>query len=308
MAGGVVAVGISGYDYRGWRGRFYPETLPRSRWLAYAAQHFDSIELNGTFYSLKSPAVYRGWVAEAGPGYVFAVKGSRYITHLRRLREPRRALANFYASGVLALGRGTGPFLWQLPPRFRFDAERLEAFLSELPRDSAEAASLARGHDDRLPTRALLRAPERVPYRHALEVRDPSFCVPAAYALLRRYRVALVVADTGGRYPAVEEPTADFVYARLHGPRELYASGSSEAELDGWAARVSGWADGGRDVYVYFDNDAGAHAPFDATGLARRVAIRRGGASGSPPPDRTAGDDTARAGAGCRAPARRRGR
>jgi uncharacterized protein YecE (DUF72 family) len=308
MAEGVVAVGISGYDYPGWRGRFYPASLPRAQWLAYATGYFDSIELNGTFYSLKSPAIYRSWVSQAGPAYVFAVKGSRYITHLRRLREPRRALANFYASGVLALGRGTGPFLWQLPPRFRFDAARLEAFLRLLPRDSAEAESLARGHDDRLPTRGLLRAPERVAYRHALEVRDPSFCGPPAYALLRRFGVALVVADTGGRYPAVEEPTADFEYVRLHGPGELYTSGYSEAELDAWAARVIGWAESGRDVYVYFDNDAGAHAPFDAMGLARRVAIRRAGGSGSRRPARPAAGDAAPAGAACRSPDRRRGR
>jgi uncharacterized protein YecE (DUF72 family) len=249
--------------------------VPRALWLRHASRLFNTIELNGTFYSLKSPAVYRHWLAQAPEDdFVFAVKGSRYITHLRRLKDPRQGLSNFYASGVLALGCRTGPFLWQLPPRFRFDAPRLERFLGSLPRDSSEAEALAREHDRRLPSRALLRSAVHVSYRHAFEVRDPSFRNPEFYALLRGFGAALVVADTGGRFPFVEEPTADFMYARLHGPRELYASGYSDAELERWAERVRTWARPPRsqDVYVYFDNDAKAHAPFDALSLARRLA------------------------------------
>jgi uncharacterized protein YecE (DUF72 family) len=278
LAHGQVFVGISGYDYSDWRGVFYPGSLPRSGWLEYASARFDSIELNGTFYSLKSPAVYRRWRAEArGGAFVFAVKGSGYVTHRLRLKEPRRALANFYASGVLALGAATGPFLWQLPPRFRFDAERVAAFLEALPRDSAEGEALARRHDDRLPTRALLRSPEPVAYRHAMEVRDPSFVNPELYALLRATNTALVVADSGGRFPAPQVTTADFAYVRLHGPRELYGSGYTADDLDRWAERIEGRATRGRDVYVYFDNDAKVHAPFDTAGLARRLAWLRGG-------------------------------
>jgi uncharacterized protein YecE (DUF72 family) len=279
MAGGRVFVGISGYDYPGWRGVLYPQPLPRGRWLEYAAARFDSIELNGTFYSLKSPAVYRRWRADAPPdrSFVFAVKGSRYLTHMLHLKDAPRALANFYASGVLALGASTGPFLWQLPPRFRFDADRVASFLAALPHHSGEAEALARRHDRRLPTRALLRSPEPVGYRHALEVRDPSFVNPELYALLRATNTALVVADTGGRFPAPDVATADFAYVRLHGPRQLYASGYTARELDDWAERIEDWASDGRDVYVYFDNDAKVHAPFDAAGLARRLAWLRAG-------------------------------
>jgi uncharacterized protein YecE (DUF72 family) len=278
LARGRVFVGISGYDYPPWRGVFYPAALPRARWLEYAAQRFDSIELNGTFYSLKTPPVFRRWRATApGGGFVFAVKGSRYLTHLLHLKEPRRALANFYASGVLALGQATGPFLWQLPPRFRFDADRVGAFLEALPPSSRRAEELARRHDRRLPSRALLRSPVPVTYRHAIEVRDPSFATPELYGLLRAANVALVVADTGGRFPALQVTTADFAYVRLHGPRELYASGYTALELDRWAERVERWTAAGRDVYVYFDNDAKVHAPFDAAGLARRLAWLRHG-------------------------------
>jgi uncharacterized protein YecE (DUF72 family) len=283
LARGRVFVGISGYDYPSWRGVFYPRPLSRARWLEYAARRFDSIELNGTFYSLKSPAAYRRWRAAAWhEGFVFAVKGSRYLTHMLHLKEPQRALANFFASGVLALGPTTGPFLWQLPPRFRFDPARVAAFLDALPRRSSEAEALARRHDDRLPTRALLRSPVRVDYRHALEVRDPSFAQPELYAMLQAANMALVVADTGGRFPALEVPTADFMYVRLHGPRELYASGYSAGELDRWAERVEGWTAAGQDVYVYFDNDAKVHAPFDAAALARRLAWLRNGSLSLP--------------------------
>ena len=264
-------IGISGYAYAGWRGAFYPADLPLRGWLAYAAARFDSIELNGTFYSLKSPAVYARWAADVPTGYPLAVKGSRFITHNLKLGRAETALANFYASGVLALGDRTGPFLWQLPPRLRFDAARVERFLDLLPRDSHEAAQLARGHDARVRRGVLLEAPGRVAYRHAFEVRDPSFLCPAFTRLLAARGCALVVADTAGRHPYAEELTAGFVYVRLHGSREIYVSGYDDAELDGWAERIRAWRGGGRDVYVYFDNDAKVHAPHDALRLMDRV-------------------------------------
>jgi uncharacterized protein YecE (DUF72 family) len=265
-------VGISGYDYKGWRGRFYPEKLPARQWLHYASRSFNSIELNGTFYSLKSPDVFRRWVDQApDDGFVYAVKGGRFITHNLKLRNVEAALGNFFASGVLALGRKTGPFLWQLPGTYRFDAERLGGFMRQLPRDSTAGEAVARAHDERLRRGALVTAAERVPYRHAFEVRHPSYFAPEFYQLLQAHGCAFVVADTAGRYPYAEEVTADFVYVRLHGSRELYVSGYTDAELEAWARRVKRWRDKGRDVYVYFDNDAKVHAPFDALRLRERV-------------------------------------
>jgi len=268
-------IGISGYDYKPWRGRFYPQDLPARRWLEYASRAFDSVELNGTFYSLKSPDVFRRWVGEveavASPEFVFAVKGGRFITHNLKLRNAESSLGNFFASGVLALGRRTGPFLWQLPATYRFDAERLDGFLRLLPRDSVEGEGVASWHDERLRRGALMEAAARVPYRHAFEVRHPSYFHEEFYALLREYGVAWVVADTAGKFPYAEEVTADFVYVRLHGSTQLYTSGYSDAELDDWAAKIAHWHAAGCDVYAYFDNDAKVHAPWDAIRLRERL-------------------------------------
>jgi uncharacterized protein YecE (DUF72 family) len=270
MPPGRVFIGISGYDYPDWRGRFYPPELPRRKWLAHASQLFNSIELNGTFYSLKSPDVFRRWTEEAPPsGFVFAVKGSRFITHNLKLRRAEGALANFYASGILALGRKTGPFLWQLPDSYAFDAERIETFLRLLPRTSAAAEDLARGHDARLRRGSLVKAAARVRYRHAFEVRHPSYFVPGFFALLRKHRTGYVIADTAGKWTLREEVTAPFVYVRLHGSRLLYGSQYTDEELATWATRVRAWSAAGRDVYVYFDNDRHAYAPHDALTLAR---------------------------------------
>jgi uncharacterized protein YecE (DUF72 family) len=270
-------VGISGYDYKPWRGAFYPQDLPARRWLEYASRRFNSIELNGTFYSLKSPAVFERWVSETpSQDFVFAVKGSRFITHNLKLRNAERALGNFFASGVLALGGKTGPFLWQLPATYRFDAERLDTFMRLLPRSSREGEAIALQHDDRLRRGALVDAAASVAYRHAFEVRHPSYFHEEFFAILRERKCGFVVADTAGKFPYAEEVTSDFVYVRLHGSRELYASGYTDAELDEWARRISRWREpvnGGRDVYVYFDNDIKAHAPFDAARLAERVGV-----------------------------------
>lgn len=269
MRAGRAYIGISGYDYPGWRGRFYPPELPRRKWLAYASGLFDSIELNGTFYSLKNPDVFRRWVDETPrTRFVFAIKGSRFITHNLKLRRAEGALANFYASGILALGRKTGPFLWQLPDTYAFDADRIETFLRLLPRTSAAAEDLARGHDARLRRGALVKAAARVRYRHAFEVRHPSYFVPEFFALLRKHRTGYVIADTAGRWTLREEVTAPFVYVRLHGSRVLYGSAYTDEELGAWAARVRAWSAQGRDVYVYFDNDRHAYAPHDARALA----------------------------------------
>jgi uncharacterized protein YecE (DUF72 family) len=270
---GRAYVGISGYDYKPWRGRFYPQALPARRWLEYASQRFDSIELNGTFYSLKSPAVFERWVAEVPDDFIFAVKGGRFITHNLKLRNAEASLGNFFASGVLALGEKTGPFLWQLPATYRFEAERLDTFMRMLPRSACEAEAVARGHDHRLRRGALVDAAANVPYRHAFEVRHPSYFNEEFYDLLRAHRCAFVIADTAGKFPYAEVVTADSVYVRLHGSEVLYASGYTDAELDTWAAKISKWRRGRpkRDVYVYFDNDAKVHAPFDAMRLKEKL-------------------------------------
>lgn len=273
--GTTVRIGISGWRYAPWRGTFYPTGLVQRRELEYVAERMPSVEINGSFYSLQTPASYQRWRSEVPDDFVFAVKGGRYITHMLRLVDTQAALANFFASGVLALGPTLGPVLWQLPERQVFDADVVATFLASLPRTTGAAAELAAGRDERLDGRDWLTTDEDRPLRHALEVRHPSFVSREALDLLRTQDVGIVVADTAGKWPLVLEVTSDLVYVRLHGSSELYVSGYSDEELRTWAARIRGWADGtacpdgvGRDVYVYFDNDAKVHAPFDALRLA----------------------------------------
>ena len=246
--GGHAFVGISGYDYKGWRGRFYPPEVPARRWLAYASRQFNSIELNGTFYSLKSPAVFERWAAEAPDDFTFAIKGGRFITHNLKLRNVEASLGNFFASGVLTLGEKTGPFLWQLPGTYRFEADRLDGFMRRLPRDSLQGEAVARKHDHRLRRGACVDRVADAEYRHAFEVRHPTYFCREFFDLLRAHRCAFVVADTAGKFPYAEEVTADFVYVRLHGSQELYASGYTDAELDGWAGKIDAWRSEGREI------------------------------------------------------------
>jgi uncharacterized protein YecE (DUF72 family) len=287
-----IRIGISGWRYAGWRGKFYPPGLVQRRELGFAAERFDSIEINGSFYSLQRPESYTAWYSEVPRGFRFAVKGSRFITHMLKLRNVGTALSNFFASGVLGLEDKLGPILWQFPPQLGFDG-RFEDFLAQLPRSMADAAALARRHDERLSGRSFTAPKSRRLLSHALEVRHPSFCTPEFVALLRRYGVALVVADTAGRWPLMEDVTASFVYVRLHGDVKLYESGYGRAALKRWAERISAWSSGGeaagvqrvahpaplrrrgRDVYVYFDNDAKVHAPYDALALRRLLLPER---------------------------------
>jgi uncharacterized protein YecE (DUF72 family) len=280
-------IGISGWRYAPWRGEFYPPGLPERDELKFAAERFPTIELNGSFYSLQRPEYYARWFEQVPDDFVFAIKGSRYITHMLRLRGVETALANFFASGVLALEHKLGPLLWQLPPTFELDTERLLEFFALLPRTTKEAAKLARRHDERVKGRSFMRVRDDRSLRHALEVRHPSFATKELVELLREQHVALVVADTAGRWPFLEDVTADFVYVRLHGDEELYKSGYTDAALERWAARIRAWRDGRkppatklvaaaprsehRDVYVYFDNDVKVHAPYDAMNLATMV-------------------------------------
>lgn len=283
---GKIYIGISGWRYAPWRGVYYPKGLPQRLELAYASRTNDSIEINGSFYALQRPEHYEQWYAQTPPGFVFSVKGPRYVTHVLRLRGIERAMANFFASGLFKLREKLGPLLWQFPPSFRFDPQAFEAFLALLPRDTEQALALARRRDERMKGRACLAIDAKRPVRHAVEIRNESFVDPAFVKLLRRHKVALVVADTAGRWPWREDLASDFVYLRLHGDKELYASGYSREALSRWAARIAAWSRGGqpddaslidphaaapkratRDVYCYFDNDVKVRAPFDAASL-----------------------------------------
>ncbi|NUP73312.1 MAG: DUF72 domain-containing protein [Sinomonas sp.] len=266
-------VGVSGWRYARWRGDFYPHGLRQKDELRYAAEHMTSVEINGSFYSLQRPSSYETWRDATPEGFVFAVKGGRFITHMRQLREIETPLANFFASGVLALGSKLGPILWQLPERLAFDPERLQRFIDLLPRSTAAAARLAEAHDDKVPDeRAVTSAVVHQPLAHALEPRHPSFDSPEARAFLADRGVCTVVADSAGTWPVMRDETAGFRYVRLHGETSLYAGGYAPRSLDAWADRVRGWLAEGLDTYVYFDNDADGRAPHDAVALLERLA------------------------------------
>ena len=241
-----VRIGISGWRYAPWRGKFYPDGLPQREELHYASRCFNSIELNGSFYSLQTPDAYSGWCRAVPDDFVFSIKGSRYITHMMRLDQVKTALANFFASGVFELGRKLEPILWQLPPSFQYDAERLEAFFELLPRTGAEASRLARKHNHRLKARARLKMDPRQRLRHAIEVRHGSFEQQDFIDLLRRQNIALVVADTAGKWPVMEDISTDFVYVRLHGAKKIYESGYTDSALEEWAKKIRAWRRGGQ--------------------------------------------------------------
>jgi uncharacterized protein YecE (DUF72 family) len=285
---GDIRIGISGWRYEPWRGTFYPKDLAQRRELEYASRRLSTIEINGSFYSLQTPDSYRMWREATPDGFVFAVKGGRYITHMLRLRNVRAALGNFFASGIAELREKVGPFLWQFPPNFAYDAERIESFLAMLPYDTDAAAAVARRHDQKLTTRASCVYKPAGTLRHAMEVRHPSFLDPGFITLLRKYNVSFVIADTAGKWVERDDVTADFVYIRLHGAVELYHSRYSEEELARFASRVDCWARGRepadavriasratkaacRDVYCYFDNTDKVHAPDNAIALANAL-------------------------------------
>jgi len=266
---GKILIGMSGWRYEPWRRVFYPEGLAQHRELEHASRQLPTIEINGTFYSLQRPERFAAWHDATPPEFVFAIKGSRYITHIRRLKDIEKPLANFFSSGLFNLREKAGPFLWQFPPNFKYEPERLEAFFEMLP----------------------LCIDAVRPLRHAIEIRHESFIDPSFVKLLRKHRIALVVADTAGKWPYCEDVTADFMYLRLHGDKELYASGYTDEALDRWAERIRDWSAGGeipsakkianlpppsrksRDVYCYFDNDMKVKAPFDAKKLIAKLGL-----------------------------------
>ncbi|MDV6014407.1 DUF72 domain-containing protein [Haloechinothrix sp. LS1_15] len=292
MAVSEIRIGTSGWQYAEWRGSFYPKGLVQRRELAYLSGQLGTVEINGTFYSLQRPESFRAWYEQTPEDFVFALKGGRFITHMKQLRNVAGALANYFASGPLALGGKLGPIVWQLPPRMRFDAERLAGFFAQLPRTTTEAAEVATGHDDKIKGDPHTEVEGDRPLRHALEVRHPSFATAECVELLREHDIGLVVADSAGQFPRLDDVTSDFVYIRLHGERELYAGGYTDEALREWARLIETWATGDsprtehtvageapkrpRDVYLYFDNDEAGHAPHDATRLAAIVGATAG--------------------------------
>jgi uncharacterized protein YecE (DUF72 family) len=286
-------VGISGWRYPGWRGTFYPADLAQRRELEFASRRVNSVEINGSFYSLQRPEYYRGWRDQTPDDFVFAVKGGRFITHMKKLKDVEAATANFFASGVLALREKLGPILWQFPPQMTFNPDRFDEFLKLLPRDTTEGAKLAKHHDAKVAAYAHTKAEVKQPIRHAFEIRHESFITPEFLRLLKKHNAAWVIADAAGLWPSFEEVTADFVYVRLHGAVELYASGYTEDELRRWARHLDAMRHGQtpgdakrfptqpvdprprkqRDVHVYFDNDAKIFAPYNAMRLAELLGV-----------------------------------
>jgi uncharacterized protein YecE (DUF72 family) len=287
---GKIRIGISGWVYKPWRGVFYPTKLSQKDELSFASKTFRSIEINGTFYSLQRPSSFERWAAETPDDFVFAIKAPRFITHIRRLREVETPLANFLASGILALGKKLGPILWQFPPNFQCDLAKMDNFLKLLPHDSEAAGEVAQQHDQWMRGRvAFAEAGKSLPVRHAIEIRHKSFAIPEFVELLRQYNVAIVCADTV-EWPRITDVTSDFVYCRLHGPEALYANGYDAKSIATWAQWMTAWSRGGtpkvdrllpkspaekvpRDVFAYFDNDLKVRAPFDAKTLVKKLHI-----------------------------------
>lgn len=263
-------VGISGWNYAPWRKTFYPEGLTQKRELEFASRQVNSIEVNGAFYSLPRPASFLAWYRATPEDFVFSIKAHRFTTHVKKLNHVEEPLANFFASGVLALKEKLGPILWQFPPAMTFKIDRWRTFLDLLPGDFKAATRLARGHGPIMEGRTFTppRGTKNFAIRHAVEVRHESFNDPEFMRLLKEHNVALVTADTAGKWPYFELPTADFVYVRMHGDVKLYESGYTDEALMRWSRKIKSWTRT-RDAYVYFDNDIKVQAPYNAVDLLR---------------------------------------
>jgi uncharacterized protein YecE (DUF72 family) len=239
----TIRVGCSGWQYRHWRGDFYPPELPVARWFDYYASRFDTVEINNTFYRLPEAKTFASWARRAPPGFLFAVKASRFLTHMKKLKDPAEPLQRFLTRAA-HLRRTLGPVLYQLPPKWPLNLERLETFVKALP-------------------------PRR---RHAIEFRDPSWYTPEVFAQLERHRVALCLHDMAGSATG-KRPVGPFVYVRFHGPQK-YGGRYVDEMIADWADWLGERAREGRAIYAYFNNDAGGHAPRDAVRLRDAMAAR----------------------------------
>jgi uncharacterized protein YecE (DUF72 family) len=262
---GIIRTGVGGWTFEPWRGVFYPDGLAHARELEYASRQLTTIEINGTFYRTQSPKTYAKWAAETPDGFVFALKGLRFVTNRRVLGEAGDSLKRFLDSGPLELGDRLGPFLWQFAPTKKFDVADFGRFLELLP--------------GKLGGRTL---------RHAVEVRHDSFCTPEFVDLVRSFGIAIVYAEHAS-YPEIADVTSDFVYARLQKGKDTVKTGYAPKALDAWAARAKTWAAGGmpddlpilgarkapkkmpRDVFVYFIHEGKVRAPAAAMALMDRV-------------------------------------
>lgn len=266
-----VRVGISGWTYPEWRGTFYPDGLAQKRELEYASRQLTSVEINGTFYSLQRPGTFQNWYEETPEDFQFAVKAPQYITHIRRLKEVAEPLANFFASGLLCLREKLGPLLWQFPPNVMLKDDRFEKFLKLLPHDAKTAARLAKRHGEKVEGRSFTKAEGDFPIRHAFEFRHPSFHNKDFIAMLKENNVAFVIAHEGGeRAPYLEEPTADFIYIRLHGQDKRFAKGYPTTEVETWTKKLKGWIKKGIDCYAYASLDAKVYSPKTALALLKK--------------------------------------
>jgi len=246
-----VFIGTSGYNYpHWWNGTFYPSDLPQKKWLEFYAEYFNSVELNVSFYRLPKKEVFQGWYKRTPKKFVFAVKGSRFITHIKRLKDCREPVSLFF-DHASPLKEKLGAVLWQLPPRFKFQKERLEQFcvlLTTLPRSKL--------------------------HRHAFEFRDESWLCQEAFRILEDFRFALCLAHGSG-LSCIEEITSDFIYLRLHGGEVLYGSSYSDKELRQWAGKIQGWRKKSKATFVYFNNDAYAFAVKNGLTLKRSILSDR---------------------------------
>lgn len=283
----AIYIGISGWQYEPWNKTFYPPQLRPQGQLAYASREFNSIEVNSSFYRFHSPHVYRRWYEETPADFRFTLKAHRTLTHLQRLRHPQENLANFLASGPLELKEKWAGILWQLPPHFHLSENNwdlLEDFFDSLPQDQIEAAQWTHASSRFEPQSA------HGPYRlyHSLEVRSHSFLVPDFIKLLKKYNIALVFADTAGKWPYCEDITSDHIYLRLHGDESFYRTQYEDSQINFFARRLQAWVQGRypphsqnllneefsppQDIFVYFDNDLKIHAPQNALKLQESMS------------------------------------
>ena len=240
-----IRIGTSGWHYKHWVGRYYPQSIKPGEMLAHYLRDFDTVELNNTFYHLPKEESFDAWRESTPPGVLFAVKGSRFITHMIKLKDAERGLSNFLPRAE-RLGDKLGPILWQLPPRWNVNLERLEDFLGKLPRE----------------------------HRYAFELRNPTWMTDAVYELFQKYNAAFCIYELAG-YQSPIELTADWTYVRLHGPTQFKYQGSyTDSQLAAWAERIRQWKRKLSAIYVYFDNDDSAFAVQNALTLRRLVAGR----------------------------------
>ncbi len=262
---GTIRAGIGGWTFKPWEGSFYPDRLAKSKQLHYASRHLPTIEINGTYYRGQTPQTFAKWAADVPDGFVFAVKGNRFVTNKKKLAEAAESMKKFFDSGVSELGDRLGPIVWQFAPTKKFEPEDFEAFLKLLPETDSG-----------------------ITLRHVLEVRNPTFVVPEFPALARKYGMAICYAHHY-TYPEIADVTADFIYARLQKGEDTVPTAYEPAELDSWAERSRMWSEGGvpddlpladavtipqvrsRDVFIYFIHEGKVRAPQAAQALMQRV-------------------------------------